>query len=100
MTNSSNLSWPTSMQSVWRMVFTRIFLSLVLAAASRGTRGLAMRLSEVFRTGTLRCSSTLAAAEEAIGFAGFNVSAGVPLKVGRPPRGLSVPLVRVPLVPG
>src|SRR4051812_35098672 len=88
------------MQSVWRMVFTRIFLSEFFAATSSGARGLAMRLSEVLRTGTLRCISTLAAAEEAMGFAGFNVSDGAPAKVGRPPRGLSVPFVRVPLAPG
>src|SRR5689334_19018100 len=87
------------MQSVWRMVFTRIFLSVDFAAASSGTRGLAIKLSEVLRTGTLRCISTLAAADDAIGFAGFKVSDGGPPNVGRP-WGLSFPLVRVPFVPG
>src|ERR1035438_1754866 len=39
-TTSSNLSCPTSMQSVCLMVLTRIFLSAPFATASSGTRGL------------------------------------------------------------
>ena len=59
--------------------FCRVFF----AAASSGTSGLAMRLSEVLRTGTLRCISTLAAAEEAMGFAGFMFSAGRAAECGQ-----------------
>src|SRR6266478_2678865 len=58
------------MQSVWRMVLVRIFLSASLATSS-GARGFSMRLSEgVLWTGTRRCISTLAAAEEAMGLTG------------------------------
>src|SRR6266436_4220140 len=58
------------MQSVWRMVLVRIFLSASLATSS-GARGFSMRLSEgVVWTGTRRCISTLAAAEEAMGLTG------------------------------
>src|SRR6516225_1907604 len=70
-TNSSNLSWPTSMQSVCLMVFTRIFRSDSLAATSSGARGLAMRTSGALLEGTRRCISTLAAAEAAMGLAGL-----------------------------
>src|SRR5581483_7470974 len=55
-----------------------------------------MRLSLVLRTGTFRCRSTFAAAEEAIGLSGFNVADGGALIVGNPCRLSEAPLVRVP----
>src|SRR3989442_9997761 len=66
------------MQSVWRMVLVRIFLSASFAA-SRGTSGFSIKLSVgVLWTGTRRCISTLAAAEEAIGLTGCGSSRGPP----------------------
>src|SRR5437763_14169735 len=65
---SSNLSCPTSMQSVCLMVLTFIFLSLSLAATSRGARGFSMRAATgVLWSGTLRCLSIFAAAEDCMG---------------------------------
>src|SRR5215831_5002622 len=70
-TTSSNLSWPTSMQSVCLIVLTRILLSVSFAAASSGTRGFSIRLAAgVLWTGTRKCISTFAAAEDEIGFTG------------------------------
>src|ERR1039458_6850676 len=66
-TFSSNLSWPASMHMLWRIVRTRTFLPVPLATASNGGFGLAMRTSPgLSRTGTLRCISILAAADEAM----------------------------------
>src|ERR1051325_6049006 len=97
LTNSSNLSWPTSMQSVWRIVLIRIFLSVPFAATSSGGNGFAIRLSVgVARTGTLRCVSVFAAAELAMALTTFDPP---PVDVvGRLPV-VSAPLVRVPLDP-
>src|ERR1043166_9204684 len=78
----------------------RNFLSDSFAAASSVGGGLVMRLSDVLRTGTLRCFSTFAAADEAMGFDGFNVAAGACANVGSPWRLSSAPTVRVPAVPG
>src|SRR5215475_5918131 len=83
-TNSSKRSWPTSMQSVCLIVLTRIFLSVSLAATSIGGNGLAIRLSVALLEGTLRCSSTFAAAEEEMGLAGLAVGSGG--SVGMQPR--------------
>src|SRR5580658_7596090 len=64
-TFSSNLSCPDSMQLAWRMVWMRIFLPAPLTTTSSGGFGLVIRLSPgLSRTGTFRCISTLAAAEE------------------------------------
>src|SRR5215831_13891381 len=86
------------MQSVWRMVRTRIFLSVSLAVTSSGGNGLAMRLSVDARTGTLRCFSIFAAADVAMGFNGLLATAA-PVATGIRPLD-SEPLVRVPWVPG
>src|SRR6266850_476414 len=98
-TTSSNLSCPTSMQSVWRIVFTRIFLSVSLAVASSGGNGLEISISVVLCTGTLRCLSILAAADDAIGLDGFSVADGGPPSVGRPCWPSVAALVRVPEAP-
>src|SRR5688572_9105062 len=59
------------MQSVWRIVFTFIFRSDSRAATSSGVAGFVMRLAAGLScTGTLRCISTLAAAEEAMALPG------------------------------
>src|SRR2546422_696020 len=86
-TTSSNLSWPTSMQSVCFIVFTRIFLSVSLAATSRGARGFVIKLAAgVLCTGTRKCISTLAAAEEEIGFTGAPSIRGAPATLSNPGR--------------
>src|SRR5262249_46635662 len=84
-TNSSKRSWPTSIQSVCLIVFTRIFLSVSFAATSIGGSGLEVRLSDVLLEGTRRCSSTFAAAEEEMGLAGLP-PVGSGGSVGMPPR--------------
>src|ERR1043166_5760823 len=79
LTTSSNLSCPTSMQSVWRMVLVRIFFSASLTAAeSRGASGFSMRLSVVLWTGTRKCISIFLAADEAMGLMGWAASARGP----------------------
>src|SRR5438552_3344011 len=65
------------MQSVWRMVLVRIFLSMSLAATSSGGKGFSIKLSVgVLWTGTRKCISTLAAAEEAMGLMGAGPTRG------------------------
>src|ERR1035437_5393686 len=77
-TTSSNLSLPTSTQSVCLIVLTRIFLSVDLAAISSGTSGFTSKLSVgAVRTGTRRFIAALAAAEEAMAVTGCT-SARVP----------------------
>src|SRR5260221_8203802 len=73
-TNSSNLSCPTSMQSVCLMVLTRILRSDSFAATSKGARGFAISIWGALFEGTRKCISTLAAADAAIAFDGFGAS--------------------------
>src|SRR5258708_19621828 len=76
LTTSSNLSWPTSTQSVCRMVLVRIFLSASLANSS-GASGFSIKLSVGnLRTGTFRCISIFAAADEAMGLMGLASTRG------------------------
>src|SRR5580692_3187953 len=64
-TTSSNLSWPDSTHAICRMVWERICLPAPRATASNGGFALTISLSPgVSRTGTLRCISILAAADE------------------------------------
>src|SRR5437879_8002335 len=80
------------MQAVWRIVVTRIFLSDSLAANSSGAFGFSIRLSEgVWCTGTLRCISTLAAAEEAIALMGLAITRGPLPSEGPPGRSIPAP---------
>src|SRR6266516_3040064 len=68
LTTLSKLSCPSSMQSVRRMVLTRILFSVSLAATSSGGGGFLMSTSVgASCTGTLKCFSSRAAADEAIG---------------------------------
>src|ERR1019366_9420970 len=86
-TTSSNLSWPTSTQSVCLIVLMRIFLSVVLAATSSGTRGFTIKLSVGdVRTGTRRCISTFAAADEAMALTGWTSSFSPPGTASTPGR--------------
>src|ERR1019366_298580 len=86
-TTSSNLSCPTSMQSVCLMVLTRIFLSDSFAATSSGASGFSIKLAVgVLWTGTRRCISTFAAAEEAIGLTGWTSTRGAPGALSIPGR--------------
>src|ERR1051325_1103629 len=83
LTTSSNLSCPTSMQSVWRMVLVRIFLSDSFAATSSGALGFSIRLSDGLAwTGTLRCISIFAAADDAMGLTGCPASCGMVTELG------------------
>src|SRR5690349_3631049 len=76
LTISSKRSWPTSTQSVWRIVLVLILLSPSLETSSGG-RAFSIRLAAgVLWTGTRRCISTLAAAEEAMGFTGWASTRG------------------------
>src|SRR5207248_336647 len=85
-TISSNLSWPTSMHSPWRMVLVWMVLSASLAASS-GMRGFSIKLAAgVEWTGTRKCISILAAAEEEIGFDGLAAKRGAPESVSTPGR--------------
>src|SRR5450755_488495 len=69
-TTSSNLSWPDSTHARCRMVCEMIFLPAPRTTASSGGFGLAMSgAGDLSSTGTLRCLSTLAAAEVEMGLA-------------------------------
>src|SRR5579883_1166709 len=85
LTTSSNLSCPTSTQSVCLMVLTRILRSDSLAATSNGARGLAMSTSGALLDGTRKCISTFAAAEDAIGLEGLAPMRASGGRVGMPP---------------
>src|SRR6266850_5740422 len=77
-TTSSNLSCPTSMQSVCLIVLTLIFLSDSFAVTSKGASGFSINISLVLWTGTLRCISTFAAADDAMGLMGPPPTCGSP----------------------
>src|SRR5712671_5937842 len=64
-TTSSNLSWPDSTHAACLMVCERSCLPAPRTTASNGGFALTINVSVgVLRTGTLRCISTLAAADE------------------------------------
>src|SRR5208282_2272520 len=60
----------------WRIVRVRIFLSAALVATTRGTAFFTRDSPGVSRTGTLRCISILAAADEAMGLRGCKPASG------------------------
>src|SRR5664279_405349 len=67
---SSNLSWPDSTHAACLIVCERTFLAAPRTTASTGGFGLAMSgAGDLSSTGTLRCISTLAAAEVEMGLA-------------------------------
>src|SRR5271166_1123867 len=69
-TTSSNLSWPDSMHAPCLIVCDLIFLPAPRTTASSGAFGLAMSgAGALSNCGTLRCISTLAAAEVEMGLA-------------------------------
>src|SRR5438477_1596157 len=75
------------MQSVCLIVLTLIFFSESLAAASNGTSGFSIKLAAgVLWTGTRRCISTFAAAEEAMGLTGLASMRGGPGRLSAPGR--------------
>src|ERR1044071_3619769 len=75
LTTLSKLSCPSSMQSVRRMVLTRSFFSVSLAATSSGGGGFWMSTSVgASCAGTLKCFSSRAAAEVAMGLTTLTVA--------------------------